>query len=84
MQNLGQKNWSVKSEIGRKQLYYSDEDKYCVHPTEICKAALANDIQKVLDWLGPLPVDKERINARNPEFMDPTLVHSAGMGKDQT
>ena len=57
---------------------YSDEDKNCVVlPMDIWKAASANDIQKVLDWLGSLPVDKQRANARNPDYMDFTLVHCA-------
>jgi hypothetical protein len=48
-----------------------------VLPADIWKAAIGNDIQGVLTWLGPPPVDKQRINAKNPEFMNATLVHCA-------
>ena len=56
---------------------YYDEEKCLVLPTDIWKAARSNDIQKVLDWLGPFPVDKQRVNARNPEKLNFTLVHCA-------
>ena len=47
---------------------YSGDDRV-VLPTYIYEAAKANDIQKVLNWLGPPPVDKEKLNARNPELL---------------
>ena len=63
---------------GTETIDYSDEDKNCVVlPTDIWKAARSNDIQKVLDWHGPPPVDKQRVNARNPEKLNFTLVHCA-------
>ena len=49
---------------------------------DICKAASANDIQKVLNWLGPLPVDKQRINAKDQDGMDFTLVFPAVIGRN--
>jgi hypothetical protein len=75
----------LESEIGdwTETIDYSeDQDQCVVLPHDIWEAAYANDIQKVLDWLGPLPVDKERINAREPERMDVTMVHYAVMGKN--
>ena len=53
-----------------------------VLPMDIWEAARANDIQKVLNWIGPPPVDKERINARCPENMEGTLVHFAAFNKN--
>lgn len=60
----------LEREIGdwTETIYYSDEYKYCALPPDICQAAGNNDIQKVLDWLGPLPVESE--------------VHSAVVGKN--
>ena len=57
---------------------YSTGDENClVLPEDVYDAARTNDIQKVLDWLGSPPVDKQRINAKNPESMNFTLVYSA-------
>jgi hypothetical protein len=53
-----------------------------VLPNDIFVAAKKNNMQKVLNWLGPIPVDKRRVNARNPEFMDITLVHYAVLDKN--
>ena len=47
----------------------------------IFKAAVNSDVQKVLDWLGPPPVDKKRINAKIAEYMDVTLIFGAALGK---
>ena len=72
----------LENEIGdwTETIDYSSGDNDCVVlPSDIFEAAMANDIQKVLNWLGPHPVDEERINAKNPESMDFTLVHSAVM-----
>ena len=54
--------------------YYSDK-QHVVLPEHIFKAAMINDTQKVLNWLGPFPVDKQRVNARNPEKMETTLAY---------
>ena len=68
----------LEHEIGdwTESIDYSD-DEYEVLPHEIFEAAFANDIQRILDWLGPHPVEKQRITARNPERMDVTMVHCA-------
>lgn len=62
---------------------YSDDDdkKFFELPMDIYEAAKDNDIRKVLDWLGPLPVDKHRINAKNPEKLDLTLIFCAALNK---
>ena len=71
----------LEHEIGdwTETIYYSDDDNKCVVlPEDICKEEVCkNDIQKILNWLGPLPVDKQRLNAKNPEFIDITLVYAA-------
>ena len=64
----------------RETIDYSD-DEYVVLPTDIWKAASANDIQKVLNWLGPLPVDTQRINAKDQDGMDFTLLIGAVLSK---
>ena len=58
---------------------YSDVNKEL--PWDICVAAKNNSIQKVLDWLGPLPVDKQQINSKTPKAMNFTLVHFAATYK---
>ena len=69
----------LENEVGdwTETIDYSDDKDCVVLPEDICAAAFTNDIQRVLDWLGPHPVDKQRINAKNPEWMDYTLVHCA-------
>ena len=74
----------LEREIGdwTETIDYSKGDIEClVLPTEVWKAALANDIQKVLNWLGPPPIDKRRINGRNTDFLNYALVSHAVMGK---
>ena len=46
-------------------------------PEDVSNAARTNDIRTVLDWLGPPPVDTRRINAKNSDYLDLTLVHCA-------
>jgi hypothetical protein len=76
----------LENEIGdwTETIDYSDDNKeYVVLPTDIgINAVMTNDIQKVLNWLGPLSVDKQRINARIPSLMDFTLVHIAVVSKN--
>ena len=57
--------------------YADDDDNKLMLPENICEAACKNDIQKVLSWLGPPPVDKRRVNARCPDQLDFTLVFAA-------
>ena len=75
----------LEHEIGdwTETIDYSTEDKDCVVlPEDICEAARKNNIQKVLNWLRPLPVDKHRLNAKNPEMADFTLVFAAAANKN--
>ncbi|KAL9190411.1 hypothetical protein ACHAXT_007622 [Thalassiosira profunda] len=48
-----------------------------VLPKNILDALKTDDIQTVLDWLGPPPVDKKRLNAKNPDSMNATLIFYA-------
>ena len=70
----------LEREIGdaTEMIDYSGDDRVAL-PMDICKAASTNHIQKVLNWLGPPPVDKQRVNAKNPEVLDATLVHCAAV-----
>ena len=57
--------------------YSADDDIKCNElPAIIRKAAGRNDIQKVLDWLGPLPVDKQRLNAKNQDHMSSMVFYA--------
>ena len=70
----------MEREIGdwTETIDYSDDDHKClVLPNDIFVAAGKSNIQKVLNWLGPPPVDKQRLNARIPDLMDFTLVQFA-------
>ena len=70
----------LEREIGdwTETIDHSDDNKECLLlPNYIWKAAKKNNIQKILNWLGPLPVDKQRVNARCPEFLEFTLVFCA-------
>ena len=62
---------------GTKTISHAEDDDSLLLPNDICVAAGKNDIQKVLNWLGPPPVDKQRVNATSPENLEMTLVHSA-------
>jgi Ankyrin repeats (3 copies) len=46
-------------------------------PWAITNAASANNVETVIKWLGPRPVPPERINAKNPDKMDRTLLAEA-------
>ena len=70
----------MEDEVGdwTETIDYSGDDNDCmVLPTDIWEAAKYNNTQKILNWLGPLPVDEQRLNAKNPEKLDTTLVHGA-------
>ena len=74
----------LEREVGdwTETIDYSDGNNCVVLPGYISLAASQNDIQKVLDWLGPLPVDKQRVNARCPEVMESTLMFPAAANKN--
>ena len=74
----------LEDEIGdwTETVDYSDDDRNRVLlPIDICEAAENNNMQKVLNWLGPPPVDKQRINATSPEKMEGTLMFAAAANK---
>lgn len=53
-----------------------DGDNFVVLPETITRAAGNNDIQAVLEWLGPEP-DESRLNAKDPKKLYRTLLHEA-------
>ena len=57
---------TLEGEVGdtTETIDYSYE-QFTVLPKYICKAARANGAKKILRWLGPLPVDTQRLNAKN-------------------
>ena len=59
-----------------------DKEIMVVTILNLFSAASANDIQKVLNWLGPPPIEKRRINAVNPAVMNTTLLHTALLRDD--
>ena len=69
----------LEREVGdwTETIDYSDGRECLKLPMDIYEAAKKNDIQKVLNWLGPPPVDKQRINAKNADLLDTTLVFCA-------
>ena len=66
----------LEREIGdwTETIDYSADDNKTELPIGIYVDAMDSNVQKVLNWLGQPPVDKQRLNARNPE-LDATLVH---------
>lgn len=46
-------------------------------PEQLTKAAAANDLRIILEWLGPQPIDQQRLNAKDPQKMYRTLLHEA-------
>jgi hypothetical protein len=46
-------------------------------PEDVFNAALEDDVDRILEWLGGPPVPPGRINARNRSHMDRTLLHEA-------
>ena len=53
------------------------DGKQCIElPLYIHEAVETNDIKRVTDWLGS-PVDKDRLNARDPDRLNATLLHLA-------
>ena len=71
----------LEQELGdvTETIDYSESKRYLVLPIEVHEAASRNNIEEILHWLGPPPVDEQRVNARDAEFMDITLVFHAVM-----
>ena len=67
----------LEAEIGTYDGKGLDYDDGCIKlPEHIFNAVKNNDIKSVIDWLGS-PVDKKRLNARDPGHINYTLVHLA-------
>ena len=67
----------LEAEIGDYDGEGIDYDECIEMPKYIYDAVMNNDLKSVMDWLGSPPVDKTRLNARYPEFMNSTFVHLA-------
>ena len=67
----------LEADIGDYKGEGIDYDDECIEmPKYIYDAVTNNDLKSVMDWLG-YPVDKTRLNARYPDFMNSTVVHLA-------
>jgi len=66
----------LEKEIGTYDGAGLDYDGYMDLPKYIYDAVKNNDHKNVMDWLGS-PVDKKRLNARYPGYVNTTLVHMA-------
>jgi len=66
----------LEAEIGDYDGQVLDYDGCIELPKYIYDAVMNNDLKSVVDWLGS-PVDKKRLNARDPENLNATLVHLA-------
>lgn len=66
-------------------LDYDGEDDCVNLPSELFEEAFnkgevpGDDVEEVLDWLGPPPIDPKRLNAKCPSLMNMTLMHIAMM-----
>jgi len=66
----------LEAEIGTYEGKGLDYDGCIEIPKYIFNAVKNNDIKSVMDWLGS-PVDKKRLNARYPDYLNATLIHLA-------
>ena len=67
----------LEEEIGDYEGEGIDYDEGCIDlPKYIYEGVLNNNIKRLLKWLGS-PVDKTRLNARYPDYLNYTLVHLA-------
>jgi len=66
----------LEEEIGDYDGEGLDYDECIEMPKYIFDAVMDNDFKRVLDWLGT-PVDKKRLNARDPGHLNATLVQAA-------
>ena len=72
----------LEVEIGTYDGKGLDYDDGCIElPEHIFNAVKNNDIKIVVDWLGS-PIDKKRLNARDTDHLNCTLVHLAVMNKN--
>lgn len=61
-----------------------DHDEDCVDlPSKLFEDLAENsDMQPVLDWLGPPPIDPKRLNAKCPSLINLTLMHIAVISRN--
>jgi len=65
----------LEAEIGTYDGKGLDYDDGCMDiPKYIYDAVKTDDIKSVMDWLGS-PVDKKRLDAREPDHLNATLLH---------
>ena len=79
----------LEKEIGdwdyEDALDFDGEDDCVNLPSELFEEAFnkgevpGDDVEEVLDWLGPPPIDPKRLNAKCPSLMNMTLMHIAMM-----
>lgn len=66
--------------------YTDPNERNLILPNEIFEASRAvenqKEMKKILDWLGPPPVEKRRINATSTDYAGVTLVFWGVMSKD--
>jgi len=67
----------LEAEIGDYEVEGLDYDRCMELPKEIFKAVKKNNMKMVMKWLGSSPVDKKKLSARYPDFVNATLVHFA-------
>ena len=70
----------LEAEIGDYDGEGIDYDGCMELPNEIANALETNNIKRVMEWLGS-PIEKKRLNARNPDLLNSTLVHLAVYAK---
>ena len=64
----------LEAEIGTYDGKGIDYDRCMDIPKYIYDAVKTDDIKSVMDWLGS-PVDKKRLDARDPDHLNSTLLH---------
>lgn len=67
----------LEDQIGESEEVLADNDDFVVLPYEIVAAAICGRIGTVLDWLGPAPIDKQRLNAKDSDQTQGTLLKKA-------
>lgn len=64
-------DWTESIDLSRS------DDQGLTLPQDVADAAKDGDIARVLKWLGPPPVDKLKLDAKDPDFLDTTLLFGA-------
>ena len=67
----------LEAVIGDSEEILKDNEDFVVLPHDILEASYRSHIGIVLDWLGPPPIDKKRINAKDPTRLQNTLLQAA-------